>query len=191
VYRSMLRCYPRDFRTEYRDDLVDHFCDLVADRGVARAWMRTAADLIVTVPRYRMEHIMSEQASTTTLSVVIGVLALAGVASVLVGVYPGAAVLLVVALVLAFAQRGSLARAVRTPDPSRRRKRLRLAAILGVVFVVSIASFLWDTGNDEISGLSLILHNVIGNAAMLGAIGFLIAGLLTPRGTAMASAGER
>jgi hypothetical protein len=135
---------------------------------------------------------MSEQASTTTLSIVIGLLAVAGVASVLVGLYPGVGVLLlVVALVLAFAQRSSLSRAIRTSDPSRRRKRLRLAAILGVVFVVSIVSFLWDTGNDDISGLSLILHNVIGNAAMLGAIGFLIAGLLTPRGTAMASAGER
>ena len=179
-YRSLLRLYPRDFRTDYGDDLVQHFSDLVADHGTRAAWTRTTTDLIITVPRYRLESIMSEKTSTATLSLIIGILTLGGVASLLIGFYPGL-LLLAAALALAIAQRSALARAIRTPDSDRRRRRLVIAGILGTICALSILSYMRDLDDESISGLSLMLHNAVGVPAMFGAIGFLIAGLLTPR----------
>ena len=179
-YRSLLRLYPRDFRTEYGDDLVQNFADLITDRGTRATWTRTTTDLIITVPRYRLESIMSEEASTTTLYLSIGILTLGGVASLLIGFYPGL-LLLVSALALAYAQRSALARAIRTPDSHGRRRRLVTAGILAAICALSILSYMRDLDDDTISGLSLMLHNAVGVPAMFGAIGFLIAGLLTPR----------
>ncbi len=180
VYRSMVHLYPRDFRDHYGDDLVQHFADLITDRGARAAWARTGVDLIVTVPRYRLESIMTEQHSATTLNVAITLLATGGVLSFLMNVFPGL-VLLVAALVLAVAQRSTLARAIRTPDSNRRRRRLRVAAVLALVCVASLVSYMLDLSDDHISGVSLLVHNAIGVPAMVGAIVFLIGGLLTPR----------
>ena len=121
---------------------------------------------------------MNERHSATTISVAVGLLAAAGVASMLVGLYPGA-LLLVIALVLAIAQRSAIARALRAPDPHRRRRRLRAAAVLGVVFVASFVAYLMLIG-DTWSTRDTVLA-IIGNAAMIGAVGFLAAGLLTPK----------
>ena len=188
VYRSLLRLYPHSFRSEYGDDLVQHFDDLSNDRGLRAAWARTAMDLIVTVPRYRLENLMSENLSATAISVSIWVLVAAGVVGTfLVDLFPGV-VLLVAAGFLAISQRSALARSLRTPDSSRRRQRLRTAAVLGAVFVLSVVSYGLDLGDDEISGLSLVLHNAIGAPAMLGALGFLVAGLCTPRSRAQLGA---
>ena len=180
LYRSLLRLYPRDFRTDYGDDLVQNFTDLATDRGTRAAWTRTTTDLIITVPRYRLESIMSEKTSTATLSLTIGILTLGGVASLLIGFYPGL-LLLVAALVLAISQRSALGRAIRTPDSNRRRRRLVTAGILAVICVLAYLSYMRDLDDNIISGLSLMLHNAVGVPAMFGAIGFLIAGLLTPR----------
>ena len=146
IYHTLVRLYPKAFRDAYGDDLVQHFDGLVADRGIGAAWGRTALDLAVTVPRYRLETIMNERHSATTISVAVGLLAAAGVASMLVGLYPGG-LLLVVALVLAIAQRSAIARALRAPDPQRRRRRLQTAAVLGVVFVASFVAYLLLVGD--------------------------------------------
>jgi hypothetical protein len=180
VYRSLVRLYPRNFRLEYADDLVQHFADLVADRGLRAAWTRTGVDLIVTVPRYRLERIMTEQHSATTINVGIALLAFGGAMGVLTGFYPGA-VLFVAAIVVAVAQRGTLARAIRTPDANRRRRRLGTAAILAIVCLATAVSYMRAVGEEHVSGTSLVLHNAIGVPTMVGAIVFLIVGLLTPR----------
>lgn len=180
LYRSLVRLYPREFRGRYGDDLAQHFSDLVTDRGTRKAWTRTSIDLIVTLPRYRLESIVTEQHSATTLNVAITLLAAGGVLSVLTGLYPGA-VLLVVAVVVGVAQRSTLARAIRTPDSNRRRRRLGTAAILTVVFLAAMVSYMWAVSDEDVSGTSLVLHNAIGVPAMVGAIVFLIAGLLTPK----------
>lgn len=181
VYRSLLRLYPRGFRGRYGDDVVQHFADLVADRGARSAWTRTGLDLIVTVPRYRLESIMTEQHSATTLSVAIALLATGGIVGVLSDLYPAwlALLLLVAALALALAQRSTLARAIRTPDSNRRRIRLRFAAVLAVVFVASYVR-LFNPSKDHWAGGEQLLI-AIGIIAMVGAIISLIAGLLTPR----------
>ena len=178
IYHTLVRVYPKAFRDAYGDDLVQHFDGLVTDRGIGAAWRRTALDLAVTVPRYRLETIMNERHSATTISVAVGLLAAAGVASVLVGLYPGA-LLLVVAVVLAIGQRSAIAHAMRAPDPHRRRRRLQTAALLGVVFVASYVAFSMLIG-DTWSTRETVLA-IIGNAAMIGAVGFLAAGLLTPK----------
>lgn len=181
VYRSLLRLYPKSFRGHYGDDLVQQFSDLVADRGVRAAWGRTGIDLIVTVPRYRLESIMNEQHSATILYLGIALLAVGGVLSVLIGLYPGL-VLLVAALLLAVAQRSTLGRAIRTPDSNRRRRRLVVAATLALVCAASLVSYGRAISDGDVSGVSLIAHNAIGVPSMVGAIVFLIAGLLTARG---------
>jgi uncharacterized membrane protein YidH (DUF202 family) len=178
IYDTLVRLYPKAFRDAYGDDVVQHFDDLVADRGIRAAWGRTALDLAVTIPRYRLETIMNERHSATTISVAVGLLAAAGVASMLVGLSPGA-LLVVVALALAIAQRSAIARALRAPDPHRRRRRLQTAAVLAVVFVASFVAYLMLIG-DTWSTRDTVLA-IIGNAAMIGAIGFLAAALLTPK----------
>ena len=95
----------------------------------------------------------------------------------LVGVYPGG-LLLAVALVLAVAQRSAIAR-VRAADSDGRRRRLRTAAVLGVVFVASFVAYLLLIGDTWTTRETVLA--IIGNAAMIGAVGFLAAGLLTPR----------
>jgi hypothetical protein len=178
IYHALVRLYPRAFRDAYGDDLVQHLEDLVTDRGIRAAWGRTALDLAVTVASYRLETIMSERHSATIITVAVGLLAAAGVVSTLVGLFPGA-LLLVVAGALAVAQRSAIARAVRAPDPHRRRRRLRTAAVLGVVFVASFVAYLILIG-DTWSTRDTVLA-ITGNAAMIGAVGFLAAGLLTPK----------
>jgi hypothetical protein len=178
VYRSLLRLYPRSFRGRYGDDLVQQFSDLVADRGVLAAWGRTGVDLIVTVPRYRLESIMNERHSAASLNVVIALLASGGVLSLLIGLYPGM-VLLLAGLGLAVAQRSTLAQAIRTPDTNRRRRRLTIGAVLAVVFVSSFTAYMALIG-DTWTVRETVLA-AIGTIAMIGAPVFLVAGLLTPR----------
>jgi hypothetical protein len=178
VYRTLVRLYPRNFRQQYGDDLVQHFDDLVADRGTAAACRRTALDLAVTVPRYRLETFMNERHSANAVSIIVGSIAAAGVASVLVGIYPGA-LLLVVALVLAITQRSAIARSLRAPDSDRRRRRLHTAAALAVLFAASFVAYLMLIGETWSTRETVLA--IIGNGALIGAVGFLAAGLLTPK----------
>jgi hypothetical protein len=180
IYHTLVRLYPKAFRDAYGDDLVQHFDGLVADRGIRAAWGRTALDLAVTVPRNRLETIMNERHSAATIGVVVGLLAAAGIATLVVdvGLYVGG-LLLLVALALAIAQRSAIARALRTPDPHRRRRRLQTAAVLWGIFVASFVAYVLLIG-DTWSTRETVLA-IIGNAAMIGAVGFLAAGLLTPK----------
>jgi hypothetical protein len=73
VYRVLVRLYPADFRRHHGDDLAQLFADLVERDGASAAWRRTVIDLVVTVPRYRLETIMSTRRTTTTL---VGTIAL-------------------------------------------------------------------------------------------------------------------
>lgn len=177
LYPRLVRFYPSAFRREYGDDLVQHFADLTADRGARAAWTRTALDLAITVPRYHLERIMSEPRSATTINVIVGLLGAGGLASVMIGLYPGI-VLFVAAVALAVTQRSSLARSLRVPDSKLRHRRLGIAAILGVIFVASYVAFVQLIGESwTIRETALMIIDV---PAMFGAIGFLIAGLLTP-----------
>ena len=178
AYRALVRLYPRSFRSEYGDDLVDHHADLIADRGAGAAWARTALDVLVTLPRYHLEHVMSERHGTTALGATIGLLVAAGAAGLATGLYPGTVVLLA-AVVLAVTQRSDLARSLRTPDSNLRRRRLRTAAALAALFFACFVTFLALVGDTMELGETVLA--VVGTVAMVGAPVFLIAGLVTPR----------
>lgn len=180
VYRSLLRLYPRSFRDEFGDDLSQLFGDLAADRGTRAAWTRAGTDLIVTVPRYRLEQIMTEQQSTTAVSATIAVLAIGGAMSLLGGLYPGV-LLLVAAVALALAQRSRLSQAICTPNSNLRRRRLITAGVLGVIAIGALISYAQELDDEHIGSTSLLLHNAVGIPAIIGTIGFVIAGMVTPR----------
>lgn len=177
LYRVCTILYPAPFRDRYREDLVQHFDDLVADRGLLRAGLRTALDLAITIPNYRLEQLMNQRHSAPILMVVFCLVAVAGVVGLVTGVYP-ALVLLAVAAVLAAAQRSALAKALRTPVVGLRRRRLTTSAILAGLFIITFGAYLtligdtWTPRETALAG--------VGTTALAGAFVFFVVGLLTP-----------
>ena len=183
VYRSLLLLYPRDFRDRYTDDLVQTLTDLSGELGPRRAWRRVALDLVVTVPRYRLETLMSDKRSSTLLTVAITVMAVAGITSVFVGLYPGV-VLVPLAVVVAITQRSKLARSIDAVDGTRlRRKRLRTAAVLAaslpVIYLVSLPILGDQWGTDAVVAFGLWV------GVLIAAVCYVIAGLSTPKSRAI------
>jgi hypothetical protein len=179
VYRGLLYLYPREFREHYRDDLEQAITDLSAELGRRRALSRVALDLVVTVPRYRIEALMKEEHTATVLTVAITAMACIGIVSIFTGLYLGA-VLLVLAVVLAVTQRSSLARSVDPVNGTRlRHKRLMTAKVLGVllpvIYLVSLPILGDDWGTDAVVAFGVWF------LVLIGAVVYLIAGLNTPK----------
>jgi hypothetical protein len=178
LYRALVHLYPGQFRRDYGEDLVQHFDDLVTDRGARAAWARTGLDLTITIPRYHLEQLMNDHRSSIALNLIIVALALGGVVTFLIGIGPSV-VLLVAAGGLAITQRSALAQSLRVPDGGVRRRRLMTAAVLGAIFVVSYAVYAVTIGESwTVKDTVLAL---VGTVAMVGAVGYFIAGLATPR----------
>jgi hypothetical protein len=174
--------YPRDFRDRYGDDLVQTLTDLSAELGPRRAWRRVTLDLVVTVPRYRMETLMKQEHSSAVLTVATIGMASAGIISLFAGLYLG--VLLVpLAAVVAITQRGRLARSMDSMDAvdvSRlRRKRLRIAAVLAaslpLIYLVSLAILGDEWGTDAQVAFGLW------TAVLIAAVSYFVAGITTPK----------
>ena len=72
-YRSLVQFYPKAFRGDFGDDLVQSFSDLLARDGPSRTWRRTAVDLAVTVPRYQLETLMNPRNTNTVLYIATAV----------------------------------------------------------------------------------------------------------------------
>lgn len=183
VYRSLLLLYPRDFRDRYADDLVQTLTDLSGELGPRRAWRRVALDLVVTVPRYRMETLMKEERVSTLLTVAITVMAAAGITSPFVGLYPGV-LLLPLAAVVAITQRSKLARSIDIVDGTRlRRKRLRTAAVLAaslpVIYLVSLPILGDQWGTDAVVAFGLWA------TVLIAAVCYFITGIATPKSRAI------
>ncbi len=180
-YRVLIRLYPRGFRRHYGEDLVQAFDDLVERDGPARAWRRTALDLLVTVPRYRLETVMNPWQSTLALQLTVGGLIVAGILSVLFGLLPGI-ILLPAGVILALIQRSQLARSMRAPDRRRRRRILLTAGGLAVACVLGTTGMYIDLmGDDHWPGPKLLLYNVFFFVTAIGALGCLAAGLRSPK----------
>lgn len=178
VYRVLTGLYPRSFRNQYASDLVQAFGDLVRERGVASTWARTCIDLAVTVPRCHMEALMRRHVSSSALTGLALALGLAGVAGLAFGGLV-ALPLLAIAAVIAVTQRSALARSLVVP-PNHRQARLRAAGVLTVIVAASIGSWMYHLNRYETIGeTTLLLHNLVGVLALLGAIGFAVAGLLS------------
>lgn len=175
-YRALLVLYPRRFRAEFGEDLVQAFGDLARDLGPRRAWTRCLVDLVVIVPRLHLEIAMKHW----PVPVVLALLVTAVVSTFWVGLAVALPVL-VLAAVVALAQRTALAQALVVPLP-RRSVRLRRAAGFFAVFAVAMASWIYHISTyDSLSELSVLLHNVIGTCALIAAVGYLATGLSTRR----------
>ncbi len=182
LYRSLLWLYPKAFRREYADDLVQGFDDLIGNRGPSHAWRRTVVDLTVTVPRYRLETIMNTHRADLTLYAITGVVAAAAAVSVLTAAIPGGVVLLLAALVLTVASGSTLARATRPPDTRRRRRLLRTSAALAATCVISTTIFWIELSNDySWHAGKLIVYNAVFFTTAISALVYLAIGLRTPR----------
>ena len=182
VYKNLLRLYPRNFRDHYGDDLLQIHTDLSAELGPRRAWRRVTLDLIVTVPRYRMATLMKEQPTSTVLTAAIVVMACIGIISPFAGLYPGALLLPLAALV-AVTQRSKLARSMDATDCDRlRRKRLKasamLAASLPVIYLVSLPILGDDWGTDAVVAFGVWC------AVLIAAACYFVAGISTPKSPA-------
>jgi hypothetical protein len=95
AYRHTIRLYPRSFREEFGDDLVQLFADQLADERPARVVTRTLLDLALSVPQRHLESDMNVTRAAV-LPIVFFVLALSSLTAGLVIGHP--AVLAVCAL---------------------------------------------------------------------------------------------
>jgi hypothetical protein len=183
AYRGLVRLYPKGFRREYTDDLAQTFEDLLADLGPARTWRRTAVDLLVTLPRYRLETVMNPHQTNTALFVATGVTVALAAVGVLTGGVPGGPIWLIAAVLLAVASASRLARSTRPPDARKRRHLLRSAAVLAIVCVVSTTAFWIELGaSEDWNGGKLLVYNAVFFATAIGSLLCLFIGLRTPRG---------
>ncbi len=180
-YQLLIPLYPAAFRREFGDDMLLLFDSLVADRGILAAASRTSLDLIVTVPRYRLETVMTDSRATQVLTATIAGLLVLGFISPMAGLPWPSPLLILAGLGLTVANRTRLAHAIRTPDSSRRSRRLRLSALSAAVFAAAVVGYgvvIWD---ETASTLGLLLPSFLGTAALVCSAWFLVAGLLTPR----------
>lgn len=192
VYRTLVVLYPKAFRDEFTPDLAQAFSELVRDHGRANAWRRTVVDLAVTVPRYRLEATMNTRKPNAALNLLIVALAVAGLGTLAIGAFVGLP-LLALAVFLGVTQRSQLARSLRPEGPSsRRRSRLITAAVLGVIALGAIASWMYHINHyNSLGDTTVMVHGLIGYPALVGALGYLVAGLLTPNATPKIAARPR
>ena len=126
---------------------------------------------------------MNDERSSTVLTVAITVMAVAGITSVFVGLYPGV-VLVPLAGVVAITQRSKLARSIDVVDGTRlRRKRLRTAAVLAaslpVIYLVSLPILGDHWGTDAVVAFGLWV------GVLIAAVCYFIAGISTPKSRAI------
>ncbi len=180
--------YPRDFRDRYGDDLVQTLTDLSRELGPRRAWRRATLDLVVTVPRYRMETLMKEEHRSTFLTFAITLMACAGIVFLLVDGGPWglfvSAVLWAVAAVVAITQRSKLARSMDSVDGTRlRRRRLITAAALALLLPVMYVASLYILGDHW--GTDAIVAFSLWFVVLIAAVCYFIAGITTPKSSAI------
>lgn len=181
-YRRLVRLYPRGFRADYAEDLVQNFADLIANHGPSRTWRRTAVDLAVTVPRYRLETVMNPRHTNTTLYIATAIVATAAAVSITTDLFPGGFVLLAVAAVLTVASASKLARSTRPADPQRRRRFLRASAVLAATCVISTTAFWIElAATENWHSVKLIVYNAVFFITAISALVCLVVGLRTPR----------
>lgn len=84
VYRGLLRLYPRSFREEYGEDMALVLADQLQHEQSVRVWSRLVLDLALTVPARRLEAHMN-RSSSSAVTVVFAVVAMAGLMVVVIG----------------------------------------------------------------------------------------------------------
>ncbi len=62
-YRALIRLYPRQFRRDFGDDLVQVFADDLTERGALLGWRRALSDLVLSVPVQHVEVTMNNHSA--------------------------------------------------------------------------------------------------------------------------------
>jgi hypothetical protein len=182
VYRTLLRLYPSDFRRDFHDDLVQLFSDLVERDGAAAARRCTVVDLAVTVPRYRLETVMSSRRSTAALIALIGVLVVGAVTTLAAGFGLAAVVLLLLAAGIAVVERSHLARSLRPDDRGQRHRTWVASALWALLAVGVLVVGMIDLGGNESWPMGRVLvYNSMFLGAAVAAIATFVVGLRRPR----------
>jgi hypothetical protein len=118
MYRRLLVLYPPSFRRDYGEAMVQLFGDRVRDRGRARAWAGVLPDLLRTIPKERIEAVMTHLSTSARILVVTLLFAVSAVTLVVSGgglAIPAAVVLVVVAATQRRHLRGLLRGGERAP----------------------------------------------------------------------------
>lgn len=99
VYRVLLRLYPRRFRLEYGDDMVQLLEDQLRDEGAGRVVARAGLDLLLTVPTRHLEAHVKRSSVTTAVVVALGALGtVLAVVGGVIGVVAGVTSIVIAAL---------------------------------------------------------------------------------------------
>lgn len=93
IYRSVLRCYPQSFRSDYGADMVALLEDQLRDEHPARVWARLFIDLLTSVPTTHLEVHMNRPPNFL-LPALFGGLTTSGVLILVVGGAGGATLVL-------------------------------------------------------------------------------------------------
>ena len=184
AYRRLLLLYPRALREHYGEEMALVYADLRRRHG-RRIWARLLLDLAVSVPRTRLESVMSTAPSTRAVVAVEVTAALLLAVVSLAAFGPAALPVPVLLAGLVLAQRSRLARSMsagRGPDTVR-------SAVVGLAVSLAVlagtsASWLYHvSAYAELGDTTVVVHNVIGAAALLGVLvcAALVAVRLHPR----------
>lgn len=170
-YRVLLALYPRSFRRSYSQPMIQLFSDHVRDVG-ARAWLRTAPDLVRTIPKERVETAMARL--STGARVVALAFVVLGACVVALGFGGGAVPIVAVAVVAVLVTQRRLFASV----PQGERAPLRhavlqewwapVAGLLGLMMVLGGIGTVFEAHNwgGRIIGSGLLM--AFGCAMLLG-----------------------
>jgi hypothetical protein len=182
LYRALVRLYPRDFRVAYDEDLHQVFADLVDRDGAAATWRRTAVDLAVTVPRYRLESFMSSRRSSAALVAVVLALVVGAVVTFAAGFGLPAAVLIVLAIGIAAVERTQLARSLRAERTAHRRRRWTSSAVCALAAVLVLGVAMADLqGENQWPMDRVLIYNILFFGPVMTALVMFVGGLRRPR----------
>lgn len=166
---------PRRFAAATTTTSIDAFEDLRADRGIRVACWRAMVDLVVTVPKYRLESAMSERRARFTLAALTIMLAFACFATLAGGAWPVSFGLLTGAVVLLVGQRGAGFQSSQTQPTNSRRRLLTGFVVALTVFAALVGAYLVDIGDDHVGSRALMLYNFVGLISLFGGVMLTIA----------------
>lgn len=125
---------------------------------------------------------MTTSHATAVHTATLAALPILGASAIMMGLpWWVGAVLILSGVALLLANRGRLARSIRTPDSSRRAHRLRMAAVGAATFTVCTLGYLVVISGEDASTLGLLGTALPGMAAVVATVGYLLAGVATPR----------
>jgi hypothetical protein len=176
LYRALLRCYPRDFRREYGEDMTQLLALQLRDENAVRVWGRTFVDLALTVPSLRLEAVMSRRSSFPGTAVVYGAAAVACLVAVAisgtVGIVGTSGLLLAMAFssLAVLASRRARALGTGSAAPANWWKYLAVG-VAGIASCVLVA----HVGDHDLPGNTwFIWISVLLTSMVLSAVGLLL-----------------